>query len=263
MVAPDAVCGRRSGLCARDETPVPARGLLLLLPGIGGRRSGLGARVGAAVENAVPGSDGIGEPPPPGVGGCCCSSPPPYREARVLRRAEGLGARLEAAERQAPAGVEGKSVVPVGVEKPLVPMDRDILGRAATCAWSLMEVLCRASRSVIHCATGKRCTELRARMRARVEVEEARADWIADLNWRTRCLGAMDWLFWFLVRWLRLVVRREGVGAYFDGIPPAWHLTEASDPRSNTKSTLTTELNSDEAERLVTGGNKGELGTTE
>lgn len=175
------VCGLRSGLGARELTPVPG------LCGIGGR-SGLPGRVGAA----VPGSEGYGERAP-GVGGSLSW----YRETmveRLLRRLEGLGARLEAGVRTESApGVPGKRV---GVEKPVpgrVPgMERDILGLAATCWWSLMEVLWRVSRSVIHCATGKRWTELRARIRARVSVEEARADWIADLNWRTKCFGAMD-----------------------------------------------------------------------
>lgn len=56
-----------------------------------------------------------------------------------------------------------------------------------------MDVVWRISKSVIHCATGNRWTELRALMRARVSVEQDRADWIADLNCRTKCFGAMDW----------------------------------------------------------------------
>lgn len=179
-----AVCGRRSGLGALDETPV------FDLLGIGGR-SGLPARVGAAVESAVPGSEGIGERAP-GVGGSLSW----YRDtldARLLRRLPpvGLGALLDAAVRVDSApGVEGNRV---GVENPVPGIDRDILGLAATCWWSLMEVLCSVSKSVIHCATGNRWTELRALMSARVSVEEASADWMADLNWRTKCFGAMDW----------------------------------------------------------------------
>jgi hypothetical protein len=49
----------------------------------------------------------------------------------------------------------------------------------------------------------------------------------------------------------------------FNCIPEPRHLTQTTDTRAHTKGALTSELNRDEAERLVTGWDQRELGTAE
>lgn len=43
-----------------------------------------------------------------------------------------------------------------------------------------------------HCSTGKRCTSDLALIKRLVSCEEARADLMVDLNWRSRCLVSVD-----------------------------------------------------------------------
>lgn len=147
-----------------------------------GRRSGLGALLGAAVERAVTGTDGIVEQAP-GVGGSVSAY---VANLEALLRS-GLGALLDAAVESA-VGVKDDNKV--GVENPV--SGNDNIDPCATWRCAFMDVLWRVSSSLIHCATGKRWTEERARMSTRVSCDEARADSMADLNCRTRCFGAMD-----------------------------------------------------------------------
>lgn len=89
-------------------------------PEVCGRRSGLGALLGTAVERAVTGAEGIGERP--GVGGSVSG----YRDIFLLR--SGLGALLDGAVETA-VGVVGHRE---GVENPVPGMDKDIVGLRAT-----------------------------------------------------------------------------------------------------------------------------------
>lgn len=111
-------------------------------PEVCGRRSGLCALLGAAVERAVTGTEGI-PVEPPGVGGSVSE----YRDILVILRRSGLGALLELAVESPAVGVEGHSE---GVENPVPGMDRDIRGLRAT-RWCIsIEVDCSVSRSLIH-----------------------------------------------------------------------------------------------------------------
>ncbi|GKT65804.1 hypothetical protein ColTof3_13143 [Colletotrichum tofieldiae] len=49
----------------------------------------------------------------------------------------------------------------------------------------------------------------------------------------------------------------------FDRVPPSGHLAETTDAGTDTQSSLSAELDSDQTERLVSGGNQGKLGTAE
>lgn len=110
-------------------------------PEVCGRRSGLWALLGAAVERAVTGIEGI-PVEPPGVGGSVSA----YRDSLVILLRSGLGALLEFAVESA-VGVEGHSE---GVENPVPGMDRDMRGLRATRWWISIEVDCSVSRSLIH-----------------------------------------------------------------------------------------------------------------
>lgn len=116
-------------------------------------RSGLGARL----EKAVTGTEGMPEWPPASVYVDDLDLP-------IVLRRSGLGALLEAAVERA----VGVSVERAGVEAPVPGTERESRDPWATWLWTLMDLLCRVSRSLIHWATGNRWTEDRARMSARV-----------------------------------------------------------------------------------------------
>lgn len=153
---------RRLGVAVPDDCPDASLG-----------RSGLGALLGAAVESAVTGIDGIGDQSA-GVEG----SPSLYSDNLEAFLRIGLGARLDAAVESA-VGVKADNF---GVENPVPASDNDSLDPRATWRCTLIDVLWRVSKSVIHCATGNRWTEDRARINARVSWGEDKADSIADLN---------------------------------------------------------------------------------